>query len=147
MAHLKTQATRKKPQKRLEWKISLVRGLYERGFDRDKVIHLFKFIDWIMRLPDELNLEVRQVVYDIEAEKKVQYVTSLERLASQQAMQQGIQQGMQQGEARILTRQLRRIFGELPASVETRLAEASPEDIERWADRVLTCKSLDDVFE
>ena len=41
---------------------------------------------------------------------------------------------------------LARRHGNLPASVEQRLEKASTEEIERWADRLLTAKTLDDIF-
>ena len=44
--------------------------------------------------------------------------------------------------ARILTKR----FGAVPASIEARIAEASPEDLSRWTDRALDAASLDEVF-
>ena len=38
-------------------------------------------------------------------------------------------------------------FGELPAWVETRLRDASPEQLETWAERLLAASRLEDVFE
>ena len=80
----------------------------------------------------------------------MQYVTSIERRALrrgvEQGVEQGVQQGVQQGEARLLRRQLIRCHGNLPVSVEQRLKKATTEEIERWADKVLTAKTLDDVF-
>ncbi len=72
----------------------------------------------------------------------MQYVTSIER----RALKRGVEQGVQQGEARLLRRQLTRRHGDLPDSVEQRLQKAKTDEIERWADRVLTSKTLDDVF-
>jgi hypothetical protein len=40
MAHLKTKATTGNSQQREQWKWSLVRGLYERGFERKDIIKL-----------------------------------------------------------------------------------------------------------
>jgi hypothetical protein len=55
MAHLKTRATRKDPEARLRWKLSLVKGLYEKGYSREDVLELFRFIDWLLVLPEELG--------------------------------------------------------------------------------------------
>ena len=55
MAHLKTKATRRDPQARLVWKLSLVKRLYEKGYERRDIVELFRFIDWLLRLPDELE--------------------------------------------------------------------------------------------
>ena len=60
--------------------------------------------------------------------------------------QQGLQQGHQEGEASLLKRQLRRRFGPLPDWVESRLAQASPAELERWGERVLEAHTLAEVF-
>lgn len=64
----------------------------------------------------------------------------------QQGIQQGMQQGMQQGEAAVLERLLKRRFGPLPADTQARLAGASLEQLEHWADAILDAKSLEEVF-
>lgn len=56
------------------------------------------------------------------------------------------QQGGQQGEAKLLRRQLSRRFGPLPLWTEQRLEQAGEAELETWADRVLECRSLDEVF-
>ena len=38
-------------------------------------------------------------------------------------------------------------FGELPDWVETRLRDASPEQLETWAERLLMARRLEEVFE
>ena len=53
MAHLQTKATRHDPQSRLAWKLRLVKRLYEKGYARDDVLELFRFIDWLLALPLE----------------------------------------------------------------------------------------------
>lgn len=55
MAHLKTMETRPNPEQRKVWKLSLIRGLYERGLDRQDIVNLYRFIDWLMQLPKGLE--------------------------------------------------------------------------------------------
>ena len=64
----------------------------------------------------------------------------------QQGIQQGMQQGVKQGEARLLIRLLSRRFGPLPEHIKTRILSASPTTLEHWSDRLLTARTLDDVF-
>ncbi len=142
MAHLKTQATRKNPQERFHWKLRLVRQLYEKGYPRNDVIQLFRFIDWVMALPEELERKLDRKIEELEEERQMQYVTGIERRATQR----GVKEGIQQGAARILQRLLQRTHGDLPNSVEQKLKKASSDELERWADRVLTAKTLDEVF-
>jgi hypothetical protein len=64
----------------------------------------------------------------------------------QQGIQQGVQQGVVQGEQLLLSRQLRKRFGELPEWAEQMLKEASGGMLEIWSERILTAASLEDVF-
>ena len=59
----------------------------------------------------------------------------------------GIGKGLQQGEATLLRRQLVRQFGPLPSWAEQRLEQASLEELEHWADRVLEASKLAEVFD
>jgi Domain of unknown function (DUF4351) len=70
------------------------------------------------------------------------YITSFERIG----IEKGLQQGIQQGEVIVLRRQLTRRFGPLPEWAEQRLEQASPQDLEGWADRVLEAQRLEDIF-
>ena len=54
MAHLKTMETRVDPRLRFSWKLNLVRRLYDQGRDQQYVLDLFRFIDWMMHLPEDL---------------------------------------------------------------------------------------------
>jgi hypothetical protein len=58
----------------------------------------------------------------------------------------GQRDGQRQGERRLLLRQLRARFGELPPAIVARVEAAEPEVLEAWGERVLTAQSLDEVF-
>lgn len=62
--HILTQRTRKNDDERYEAKRRLMRLLYQRDWDKQKVIDLFHVIDWMMRLPEVLE---QQLWYEIEA--------------------------------------------------------------------------------
>jgi len=74
MAHLRTIETRRSPRRRLEWKLTLIRMLYERGYNERTIIDLFRFLDWLMFLPEELQRGYRNEVERYEEEKKMPYV-------------------------------------------------------------------------
>lgn len=59
---------------------------------------------------------------------------------------EGLQKGIEKGERRLLLRQLRRRFGALPPWAEERVELAPLEQVEAWADALLTATSLDEVF-
>jgi hypothetical protein len=84
MAHLKAKETSGQPQSRTSEKLRVVRGLYEHGFTAQNVKDLFRFIDWIMDLPKDLDMAFREEVRKIEEEKRMPFITSVERLAMEE---------------------------------------------------------------
>ena len=96
MAHLKAIET-KDGRERKNWKFQLVRLLYEQNFSRQDILELFRFIDWLLVLPEELEAEFMQDFSHFEEERKMRYVTSVERMGIKKGLQQGLQQGVQQG--------------------------------------------------
>jgi hypothetical protein len=57
-----------------------------------------------------------------------------------------IRKGIEQGKTQLLTQLLTTRFGPLPDPVVTRLHQASESELSSWADRVLTARTLDEVF-
>jgi len=84
------------------------------------------------------------------AERIKEQIRQREQSALQQGLQKGLQQGLQkgvlQGEALLLQRQLTRRFGPLPEWARQRLHDATSDELETWADRVLDAQRLEDVF-
>jgi hypothetical protein len=90
MAHLKTQETAKDDPKRMKEKLEIVRHLYRKGFLKQDILNLFRFIDWIMDLPKETE----QIFWDElgaeEKEGKMPYITTGERIGYKRGKQEGI---------------------------------------------------------
>ncbi|MEZ4868470.1 MAG: DUF4351 domain-containing protein [Caldilineaceae bacterium] len=139
MAHLKTRETRNDPDHRKFWKYRLIRHLYDRGYGRQDILNLFRFIDWMMQLPDDLEREWMEQVEQMEAERHMQYVTSVERFA--------IDKGRKEEAVRLLLRLLTHRFGEVSASLQTRFQTLTIEQIEPLVDVVLTASSLPEFSE
>ena len=57
-----------------------------------------------------------------------------------------MQKGAEQAQRRALLRLLEQRFGTLPGAVAERIDAAGFADLERWFERVLPARSLDDVF-
>jgi hypothetical protein len=150
MAHLKTQRTRHDPLARMRGKLELVKSLYRRNYGREDILELFRFIDWIMVLPDELREPFDRELLAYEQEAHMPYITSIERSGIEkgieQGIQKGIQKGIQRGEAAMLARFLECKFGPLDAAVRQRLEQADEATLLRWGSRVLTAASLDEVW-
>jgi len=88
-AHLKTVATRKDLGERLRWKSVLCKELYRRGYGRLDVLHFFRFLDWLMRLPEEADRLFWEDFQRFEKECRMPYVTSVERLGRQEGRIEG----------------------------------------------------------
>ncbi|MCI5150330.1 MAG: transposase, partial [Candidatus Electrothrix sp. MAN1_4] len=98
MAHLKAQELNLgEGEERKQWKLRLIRLLYERGFERKNVLQLFRFIDWLLMLPPELEKIFTEEVHKIEEEKNMEYITSVERVGIEKGIKQGVLQGIEQG--------------------------------------------------
>jgi hypothetical protein len=97
MAHLKTKETRDDAINRKEWKFRLTRGLYERGYQKQDIMNLFRFIDWLLDLPDDLKRAFRDELTAYERENQMPYVTSIERMGIERGIEQGIERGIEQG--------------------------------------------------
>ena len=78
MAHLKAHQTRNNRQERLQWKLSLTRRLYQQGYQRQDILNLFSFIDWLMSLPKNLEQEFWREIRQLEEETRMPYITSVE---------------------------------------------------------------------
>ena len=143
MAHLKTKETRKDLQARREWKFRLTRMLYERDYDRQDILNIFRFLDWLLELPADLKQGFRADLERYEQEREMPYITSIERMGIEQGLEQGLER-QRSLVLRLLNRQVGPI-GE-PAIAQTRalsfdrldeLAEAlfdftSVDDLNRW---------------
>ena len=158
-AHLKAQETCDDAVARYRAKLYLVKSLYHRGWQRQDVLELFRFIDWVLVLPPDLEKRLWNEVQTSEEVQKMRYLSAIERMAIEQGFQKGLDegrikgldegkaQGKVEGKAELLARILRRRFGQLPEWVETRLRLATPVQLESWADRVLDATTLDAVFD
>ncbi len=153
-AHLATRATRDDASARREAKWCLVQQLYRRGWERQQVIDLFKVLDWMMQLPEELDKQLKRDLANFEEEAKMPYVSSIERIAIrdglakglQQGLEQGLEQGRLQGKVQLLSRQLARRFGDLPGWAHQRLETATEADLDIWTDAVLSSDSIEAVL-
>jgi flagellar biosynthesis/type III secretory pathway protein FliH len=151
LAHLAAQETRHDVRGRQRAKLALVRRLYERGYDRQRVLSLFRFIDWLLALPAAAEQEVRVAIAQLEEERKMPYITSIERLAAEEARQEGHQEGLQEGRAeearRAVLRVVARRFGAVPSGLEDQLSAVTEvTQLETLHDVAITAASIEAVW-
>jgi hypothetical protein len=137
MTHLRTRETKNDLQRRKEWKFALMRGLYEAGYNREEILKLYRFLDWIMILPEGLNRSFWDELQAYEAGKKMTYVTSVERF--------GIQAGREQQGRSLILRLLTRRFGELTETTIETINTFSIEQVESLSDAVFDFRSIEDL--
>jgi hypothetical protein len=65
-AHLAAQATAADLVARHEFKWALTRRLHERGYEWQDILELFRLLDWLLVLPDELEVAFRQKLTEYE---------------------------------------------------------------------------------
>ncbi len=88
--------------------------LYGRGYSRTDILELFRFIDWLLILPKDLDKQFWEELQRIEEDKNMPYVTSVERIAIEKGVQKGIRQGSLTQAREILIEALSACFGEAP---------------------------------
>lgn len=146
LAHLSAKQTRKDLQARFDQKFSLTRRLYERGLSREAIMNLYKFIDWVLTLPKDLEIRYNDCIHALKQEKTMGYITSGERISMEKGYKQGIAQGMQQGEYSLLLRLLERKFNSISETYRQKLINADAATLLVWGERVLDAKTLAEVF-
>ena len=129
LAHLRLLETARDPQQRLHWKLMLTRMLYERGYSKREVIDLYKFLDWLIFLPMELQRTYNTEIDRIEEERKMPYLSLRER----EAIATGMQQGMQQT-SHIALRYLAKEFGDLDVATTAAIKQLPLERLTSLSD-------------
>ncbi|MFM6729860.1 MAG: hypothetical protein ACKPJN_03910 [Microcystis panniformis] len=138
MAHLKTKATTGKLPEREQWKWRLIRGLYEKEFEREQIIKLFEIIDNMMTLSTELQSSLESKIKQFEEERTMPLMSNMELRGIERGKEigkeigelQGIERGKEIGkEIGALEKSRDAIktvltvrFGEISSEIEQRLS-------------------------
>ena len=123
-------------------KLRLIRFLYQRDYTREQILAWFRVLDWMLRLPEDLEKEFMDELTAFEEQQNMPYVTSAERVG----IQKGLQQGRREGEAAILLRQIGLKFGPPSEGVRARIEAADADTLLDWSARILTAERVDDIF-
>lgn len=87
----------------------LITMLYQKGFAREEIVNIGRFLDGIFVMLKPKGLEYNQFVSNIEKEKNVSYLTSFEEL------------GIEKGEKNLFARLLNLKFQNLPDIYKTKI--------------------------
>ena len=158
VAYLLTQKTKGDAHGRCSAKWRLTKLLYEQNWDRQRIINLYRVIDWIMALPQELDVRLRHGILHLERRATVTYMSSIERIGMEIGRKEGLKEGLKEGRqegrqegrrealAEMLTLMLSQRFGELDAATRASLAVADADRLTAWAKKVLDAGRLSEVF-
>ena len=113
MAHLKTKATNSNLSAREQWKWNLARLLYEKGYNRKEIVDLYKVIDLMMALSEDLQLSFDQKFANYQEERKMPLVTNIERRAIEKTRKETQKETRKQD----ITKLLQVRFGDIPQSL------------------------------
>ncbi|MEQ9486461.1 transposase [Coleofasciculus sp. F4-SAH-05] len=135
-AHLSAQVAGKNVGVGYESKLSLIKSLYERGYGREDIVQLFRLIDWFIALPKREEDRLWQEIQTLEEERKMPYITSVERI--------GIRKGLQQGQQGAIIRILEVRLKNIPQKLRTLIGKIDNlEVLETLLVQAVTTQSLD----
>jgi hypothetical protein len=78
LAHLEAMETRDDPIDRKGRKLRLTKGLLQRNWSADDIRELYRLIDWLMTLPEDLHEEFLTDIHSFEKERTVAFMTDTE---------------------------------------------------------------------
>ena len=138
VAQLKALETRGNASLRFVWKRRLIEGLYAHGWNRERIVALFKFMEFAMKLPAELEDKIMQTIRVIEEGKQMSILAPFEIRAMEkgklegklEGLQQGLQQGIENGLLEAVLLQLAHRLGELSNATQAKLRKLSFEQLQ-----------------
>ncbi|MBD2621837.1 Rpn family recombination-promoting nuclease/putative transposase [Microcystis flos-aquae FACHB-1344] len=145
MAHLKTKATTGKLPEREQWKWTLIRGLYEKEFEREQIIKLFEIIDNMMTLSPELQSSLESKIKQFDEERTMPLMSNMEL----RGIERGKEIGKEIGELRGIERgkeigALENARDFVKTVLQARLGEV-PLDVEQYLNKVSVLSTLQEI--
>ncbi len=135
LAQLAAAETRKNIDERYQIKFALTRRLYDKGLGRDAILNLYRFLDWVLSLPKNLEIQYNNDIKRLEEERSVNYITSAERI------------GMLKGEHKLLIRLLKKKFPTIADAYLRRVEQEQDESkLCAWGDELVTAKTVEEIF-
>lgn len=86
-AHLRTQQTRHNPAERYAAKWQLTKLLLQHGWSKKRIMVLFKVINWMMTLPEPLQLRYRRAVRELERKSQMEWIDPYDRIRLEKVTQ------------------------------------------------------------
>jgi flagellar biosynthesis/type III secretory pathway protein FliH len=111
---------------------------------REQVFNLFRFIDWLMALPETLQQRFDQDLTRFDEETRMEFITSFERRGIEQGREEGREEGMRRSTCEAVLEILTVRFGGIPDEVAQALDRIEdPSLLKGLLRTALTSPSLD----
>ena len=148
MAHLKTKATTGKLPQREQWKWKLIRGLYEKEFEREQIIKLFEIIDNMMTLSPELQSSLESKIKQFEEERTMPLMSNMELRGIEQGKEIGKEIGALENARNYVKTVLKTRLGDIPIEIEQAVDKISVLSIlDELLKSALTVNSFDELHQ
>jgi hypothetical protein len=72
--------------RRYSFRMELTKELYDRNYTKEQVIRLYRFIDYVLKLPKLKALEFKKELELFEEDRRMPYVTSTEMIAREEGL-------------------------------------------------------------
>jgi hypothetical protein len=72
------------PQERKTWRYRLTTMLYDQGYREQDILEMHSFLDWLMKLPEDVEKQFQIELKAFEEAKQMKYVTTIERMAKEE---------------------------------------------------------------
>ena len=82
LTYLRLMEAKNDNAKKYFWKFTLIKSLYRKGYSKEDVRQLYKFIDWIVTLPVDLEKKLVYEIKESEEEKAMPIITSAEKIGA-----------------------------------------------------------------
>ncbi|MCZ8048219.1 MAG: hypothetical protein O9290_16655, partial [Microcystis sp. LE19-41.2A] len=151
-------ATTGKLPQREQWKWKLIRGLYEKEFEREQIIKLFEIIDNMMTLSPELQSSLESKIKQFEEERTMPLVSNMELRGRKIGKEIGELRGMERGKeigkeiGKEMGKEIGKEIGALENArnyvkmvLKTRLGDI-PIEIEQAVDKIAVLSILDELL-
>ena len=144
LAHRIAQRTAKDPVARMQAKLRWIRELIRQGFPRGHIERLFRALEAMNPLPDELDVEFINQVSQSEGSTIMPIITTFERRIRRQFLAEGISQGQLLTLRDAIRDLLEERFGHTPPGIGERLEqETDTHTLKSWLRRSATVDSVE----
>jgi hypothetical protein len=141
LAHLAAQATKGKEsqQRRRNQKLNIMKMMYDRGYSRQEVTDLYRFVDWVLTLPPDLAKSFKTDLITYEGEKNMSYISELER--------ESLAAGEAKGEAKVVILLLNHRVGMVSEETAIEIRKLPIDRLEQLATDLLDFTGSNDLAE